>query len=132
MTTTESICVQHGTPNRELVFSSMVLGAKLYVCDACEAAIDRAVWNAAVDELVAYSRESVTATAPIRRGVVVFTEHAHVTVPVEQPHVHGCAAIASGDPNDCTCLSYGMRRRRPDFLIGPSEALRRLWDTLRG
>jgi hypothetical protein len=49
--TGKATCTKHGTANRELVLHSAMFGSKLYVCDECEAEVDRRLLNAAIDEL---------------------------------------------------------------------------------
>lgn len=51
--TTKEICPKHETPNRKLIFYSMVLKKDLFMCDECEAEIDHILWAGAVRELSA-------------------------------------------------------------------------------
>jgi hypothetical protein len=50
--TSQPVCKRHRTPNRELVLHSMMLGSKTYICDECEAEIDNALFNHAIDAMV--------------------------------------------------------------------------------
>jgi hypothetical protein len=76
---------------------------------------DAAFVQATADLLAAYVELSKVLPGSDLRGPAESALHMllspRLVVRAETSHVHGCPAIATGDPCDCTCLTYGMRRR---------------------